>query len=331
MGGLTFLFLSFFFLFSLWPLVLEGSNARGLGRLSQTVSDLPNLEMKNMWPAVAGAIVGTVMIDAPIRLFLWWRLSRNLLRREVIMGSLHYAIFVPVLVGLGGATVALRMVLIEGFLPFDLIMPVLLSALAGIGLLTGWLVRPAAALLGKALGRGGSARVERRHRRICAVALTGLLAAAIYAGAVAALIIGNEKEGQAKAQRHLRVLAIRCDIQSGTLTVSAVVWNQSQEPKVLEPRDDISVTIGQFRKEADFDAPVFGRLYEMTWLEPKDEFQIVGPGGTLRLKGTSQAGLPGKEDRCGLTRGMNSGESIVGKTWPIGERIRLRRLSNSDP
>lgn len=64
-GGLTFLFLSFFGLLSFWLLFLEEADTRDLGLLSQTISELPNLEAKSLWPTVAGAMLSTVAIDAP--------------------------------------------------------------------------------------------------------------------------------------------------------------------------------------------------------------------------------------------------------------------------
>jgi hypothetical protein len=250
-GGLTFLFLTFFILFSFF---LERSDTRELELLSETISGLPNLEINSLWPTVAGALVGTVAVDAPIRLFLWWRLSRNRLRREIILGSIHYAIFVPVLVGLAGVIFAFRIVEIEGLIPIGQHERALMAMLAAITLVTGWLMRPAAALLGKAFprqGRSSTGKADRRRTGL--VALTGLLCAAIFAGGVAALGVESESRDQEEVQRHLRVLRIRCDMRDGILTVSAVVWNPWREPKVLELENDIRAAVGQFRRKASFE------------------------------------------------------------------------------
>lgn len=320
-GGLTFLFLSFFLLFSLFALAVQSSNARTMEALSQTLSDLPNLGMTSLWPTVAGALLATVMVDAPMRLLLWWRVPRNRLRREIILGSVHYAIFLPVLFAMAGMLASFTLMESLALNSLSWVMVVLTAMLVVTGLVAGWAMRPAAGLLGKAFHGRRRSRAGAVGR---VVAMTSLLAAAIFAGAMATFALKSESEDQARAERYLRIVALRCILDDRTFTVEAVVWNPSREPAVVEPKF-IDVEVGKFTRQSGFDRTLDVRSYDIAWTEPGEDLIILKSGDILRLRGQSISfsGTWSRDDRC-LLDGSSS-QRIAGSAVRVDDPRAKRR------
>lgn len=96
LGGITFLylgvFLSLFFIFRSGDLTAS----EVLGAAGDGIIDAPSMDAGGLWPLIAGALAGTIVIDAAIRLWLHGRWGRQK-RRDWFLAAAEYALFLAVI------------------------------------------------------------------------------------------------------------------------------------------------------------------------------------------------------------------------------------------
>jgi hypothetical protein len=92
-GGLTFLFVLIFAVFGLTPAIGSGE---GLGKV---FSAPPNLGGQEVWFPLAGAMLATVLIDAPLRLLLHRSLGNRHRKRRLVLELIEYSLAWPLLLG----------------------------------------------------------------------------------------------------------------------------------------------------------------------------------------------------------------------------------------
>lgn len=171
-GGVTFLYLAFFLTFYLVFKSLDFTSIAVFAAIWEAIVALPTIRQEDLWPILAGSLIGTTIVDAAIRLWLARRVRRRP-RREMLIAAAEYSLFwaIPP-AGLVGWY--LQFGSCEEFefmrdLPLLAFVALPLAAIASI---------PAALLL----SGGGASRGAARRRVVLAVALTLLVVAAAHAG-----------------------------------------------------------------------------------------------------------------------------------------------------
>ncbi len=92
-GGLTFLFVLIFAVFGLTPALGSGEG------LAKVFSAPPNLGGQEVWFPLAGAMLATVLIDAPLRLLLHRSLGSRHRKRRLVLELIEYSLVWPLLLG----------------------------------------------------------------------------------------------------------------------------------------------------------------------------------------------------------------------------------------
>ena len=95
LGGVTFLYLGMFASLFVIFRAIDFSAVGMFGAASAGIVQGPTMDMGGLWPLIAGALAGTVAIDAPIRLWLRGRWGRQA-RREWFASAAEYSLFLAV-------------------------------------------------------------------------------------------------------------------------------------------------------------------------------------------------------------------------------------------
>jgi len=229
-GGLTFLFLLIFMLFGAAS-VLSGGDAIGV------LKSAPNLQSDAVWLPLLGAMIGTVLIDASLRIILRLRLPQRPGKRAILLSVLEYSLTWPVIFAFFAPLAIL--VPIEGldaFIFVIFIVPLF------------WLIAiatcaPAADFVlycGRRHGRPRPARGIRRclKRTLLQVLIFGLMFVAVSTGGYTAIWLSEEGEELAGYDT-LPVTYLRCVRDGAQLRVTAALHNPTDEAVVAELGRDV--------------------------------------------------------------------------------------------
>ena len=251
-AAVTFLFLGFFVFYvaHLGTVELaaagidtgEGAGAR-MGRgIDQALLTTPSfsLDGDSWWPIVAATLVSTIVLDSLLRLSLRAGLRGERSRREFVLASVEYALFLPV-------ALATLYVFAPDFSagfwfsslsepaawPLLFLPPILLALV------------PAAALLASGL------RLRRVAGAIAFLAALGALAlfaiAATRAGAALGLRLTMERSTAGEIAAHQDtpdLLSFDCELSASPPHVEVVMWNRLDRPVVQRGMAEATLTIG---------------------------------------------------------------------------------------
>lgn len=94
-GGLTLLFLAFFFSLSLATIAGQSSLLDLPGRARQALAGSFNFQWSSIWPALAGSLVSTIVADFLLRAWLRTMSDLSGSERQVATEVVEYAFFIP--------------------------------------------------------------------------------------------------------------------------------------------------------------------------------------------------------------------------------------------
>lgn len=94
-GGVTFLYLGFFLTLYLVFESLDFTSIAVLDAVWDAIARLPAISEEQLWPMLAGSLIGTTIVDATIRLVMARRVRRRA-RRELLIAAAEYSLFLSV-------------------------------------------------------------------------------------------------------------------------------------------------------------------------------------------------------------------------------------------
>lgn len=215
--------------------------SRGLDQVLLTTPSF-SLDGDSWWPIVAATLVSTIVLDALLRLSLRAVLRRQRSRREFVLGSVEYALFLPI-------ALATLYVFAPDFSagfwfsslsepaawPLLFLPPILLALV------------PAAALLASGLRRRRLGRAPRAISFLIALtALSLFTIAATRAGAALGLRLTMERSTAGEIGAHQDtpdLLSFDCKLSASPPHVELVMWNRLDRPVVQQRMATATLTI----------------------------------------------------------------------------------------
>lgn len=294
LGGLTFLFLSFFALFAVHfttRKVMDQDGPEQGTSASETMGTslvgAPDFDDSWLWLVFAATLASTVVLDSILRVALTAGLRRRRQRRALVLGAVEYALSWPLLLLTALIVLWPDRALEIGFQIFGLTgglgAPTDRWSLALIPALLLTLI-PAAVLLGAGL-RPISRTVRRRSPLIVPAVLAGLAAAFALGTGTGGLVgsrINNaqERESYHAAYRDLRILDVQCERLGSSLQINAIIWNRGREALVHREGQYAlligSLVVPELRGEA--------RRFELSFADPPGLRILLKPGEAREVR-----------------------------------------------
>lgn len=289
-AAITFLFIGFlaFYVAHLGTVELaaagietgEGAADR-MGRgLDQALLTRPSfsLDGDSWWPIVAATLISTIVLDALLRLSLRARLRRERGRREFVLGSVEYALFLPI-------ALATLYVFAPDFSagfwfsslsepaawPLLFLPPVLLALV------------PAAALLASGLRPRRLAGAVSFLAALAALALFTIAATRAGAALGLRLTMDRSTAGEIAAHRDTPdLLSFDCELSASPPHVEVVLWNRLDRPVVQRGMAEAILTIGSPSYAPD-GRPERSVELVLAGEDPASTI-VLAPGGTRLLR-----------------------------------------------
>lgn len=306
-GGLTFLFVVIFTIFGL-------SAALATEKPTAIFGSPFNFAGEAAWLPLLGAMLATVLVDAPLRLLLHWRLRRRERRRRLVLELVEYSLSWPLLLGFGAPIIVLTF-----DLPFDSLAAVLLAIL--VLWLIAWLAcGPAARFLlaglrgGRARPRGGVGRLALQLGTQLAMFL--LLFMGVVSGGGFSIYIGESAAEPRSVEEVLELPYLRCFLDDPNPHVVVAARNPGKAPIFLDVDRELVVRVsdrGEIEELNAFELPLIAE-------GGRDAMPLmIEPGATklLRLSAEGRPGRPFAEgDLCMLRalRGVPKFENYLAQT-----------------
>lgn len=237
LAGPTFLFLCFFAFMSVQHNALERHQYDDVepeigAELASAVTRTPSLDADWLWLVLATSLAATVIVDATFRLALSNPRFGGRNRRLLVIETVEYALFWPILLLLGMS------IFPETLYPLRFAMTGWPDATA-LPLIPFFLLAlvPAALLLAAGLRLPHQRRRRSVLRRLASLtAVTGIVSSAVLAsGMLGQTILDQREQEQIRAaDEGPLVLELDCALSDPAPHVDAIIWHRGSEPAVLQ-------------------------------------------------------------------------------------------------